>query len=127
MNNTELNNQKSIKTLSIHEVADRLNATISSAKNMLKKWEIQIYRIHKNDYVYEIDLDIQLHKPFVLNLKRKYPNKWIDMYRNIEKDEVIFNQMLMLLEEEPIVIHQPTTKVKLKSSNDKKLYDSLLL
>lgn len=115
----------SLQTLTISEVS-----TILKFKNDLttRKWlkgnGIQIHRLSKKSFVYQIDLDLVLDKPFVMNLKRNYPQNWKDRYRYAVKDKSLYDLMLFIIDDEKSFV--PTTKVSIKSKSDQNLLNSLL-
>ncbi len=63
--------------------------------------------------------------PHVSDFKRKYPKQWEAYYQNTIKDEALFN--LIMLRMEVDISYKPTTKVKIRSKSDEKLYNKLMV
>ena len=117
---------KSQSTLTLAQVSHRLNYKNEHVtKRWLKNNGIQIHRLTKNNFVYQIDLDLELERPYVISLRNKYPQKWKDMYRVVCKDKSLYELMVMEMGESIPSI--PMTKVSLRSKSDDKLYKSLLV
>lgn len=93
----------------------------------IKKWlndnSITIHRLGNLTYVYQIDFDCAMMLPHVRDFKRKYPKQWEAYYQKAIKDEALFN--LIMLRMEVDFNFQPTTKVKISSKSDQKLYQKL--
>lgn len=68
-----------------------------------KKWcltnGVPIYKFSKRDYVYKLDLQFTLSKPFILNLQKTNPIDWMDVLRDITLDTSLFNYFLLKLGE----------------------------
>jgi hypothetical protein len=117
---------KSQSTLTLAEVSIRLNYKNEHVtKRWLRKNGIQIHRLAKNNFVYQIELDLVLEKPYVISLRNKHPQKWKDIYRVVCKDISLYELMVMEMGELTQFI--PMTKVSLRSKSDDKLYKSLLI
>lgn len=117
---------KSLQTITISEVSVLLNfKNDTTTKKWLKDNGIQVHRLSKRSFVYQMSLDMVLDKPYVLELKRKHPQNWKDLYRCVVKDKSLYD--LMMFEMEGKNGFAPTTKVSIKSNTDKKLRQSLLL
>ena len=117
---------KSLETLTISEVSVLLNFKNDiTTRKWLKNNGIQIHRLSKRNFIYQIDLDLVSDKPYVMGLKRKHPQNWKELYRCIVKDKSLYDLMLFEIDEENSFT--PTTKVSIKSKTDQKLLKSLLL
>ncbi len=115
---------KNLEILSISEVAERLKKKDNTAtKKWLERRGVRIYAESKSHYVYEIDLAVELDKPWVRSLIHKYPDNWKDIYRGIAKDKSVCDLVLLSLGEE--INYLPKTKVKKMDENDKKLFKKL--
>jgi len=116
----------SLQTLTIPEVSVLLNfKNDQSTKKWLKNNGIQIHRLSKRNFIYQLDYDLVIGKPYVLGLRRKHPHNWKELSRSIVKDESLFN--LMMVEIEGEIGFTPATKVSVKSKSDNKLRNSLLI
>ena len=126
MNEDDLRKSNSLQTLTISEVSGVLKFKNDTAtKKWLKDNGIQIHRLSKKSFVYQIDLDLVRDKPYVMDLKRKRPQNWKDLYRCVVKDTSLYDLMMFEIDEENSFT--PTTKVSIKSTTDQKLLKSLLL
>jgi hypothetical protein len=117
---------KSQPRLTLRQVAKELNYKDELAtRRWLKKMGVQIHRMAKDNYVYQIELDLILERPYVNSLRIKHPQKWKEIYRRACKDDTIYELMVMEIEESTPRL--PMTKVSLRSKSDDKLYKSLLI
>lgn len=124
--NAENNQIKSsnLSILTIREVAIKLKLINSeAAKKWIEKRGIRIHKFSKQNIVYEIEVICEIDKPFVKSLRLKYPLKWKEIYRNLVKDQNVYELLVLQLEGELDYI--PTTKVK-RNIGDEKLYNDLM-
>ena len=98
----EFNNiSKGLDTLTLAQVAERINVKdIETAKKWLMINGIKIHRFINSLFVYQIEVDSQIDKPYVQQLRNKYPDKWKDRYRDVVKDLSVYNLTITLLEDE---------------------------
>jgi hypothetical protein len=124
--NEDINRKSnSLETLTISEVSVLLCFKNDlTTRKWLKDNAIQIHRLTKRSFVYQIELDFVLDKPYVMDLKRKHPQNWRESYRCVAKDKSLYD--LMILEIDKEVCFTPTTKVSIKSKTDQKLFKSLV-
>jgi len=117
--NTELN------LIPLQQIGDEIHLRNTRS---IRKWLIErgitIHKLSSKSYVYRIDYELHIEKPYVLNLRRNNPKNWKEMYKAIVKSDALFN--LMMLEMEQEVFHLPTTKVSVRSKNDEKLLRALV-
>lgn len=119
------NRKSRTQILSIAEVSEIIGyKNDRTTRNWLKKMDIKVHLLAKKSFVYQIEFDFELDKPMVIELKRKHPLRWKEMYRCIVKDDNLYN--LMVFEVDQMTSFTPTTKVSLKNESDKKLLNSLL-
>ena len=122
----EFNNiSKGLDTLTLAQVAERINVKdIETAKKWLMINGIKIHRFINSLFVYQIEVDSQIDKPYVQQLRNKYPDKWKDRYRDVVKDLSVYNLTITLLEDEI----SPIPRVKSSNINkkDKERYKRLL-
>lgn len=119
-----INKRKSLNILSLIEVAEIIKTKDNTAtRKWLEKKGIKIYKDTKAHYVYEIDVAVEIDKPWVVNLINKYPEKWKDIYKKTVKDNAVYEMVLLSLGED--LSHLPTTKIKSLNGNDKKLFEKL--
>ena len=94
----------------------------------VKKWltlnNIRINKFSKANYVYEIEVLCEIDRQLALNLRRKCPAKWKEMFKCAARSESIYNLVLIQIGEE--VVYKPINKVKTKGTNDEKLLKELL-
>jgi hypothetical protein len=126
MNEVESTISKSQPRLTLRQVAKELKYKDDLAtRRWLKKNGIQIHRLAKENFVYQIEFDLVFERLYVNGLRIKHPQKWKEIYRLACKDDILFELMVMEMEESTPRI--PMTKVSLRSKSDDKLYKSLLI
>jgi len=122
----EFNNiSKGLDTLTLAQVAERINVkNIETAKKWLIANGIKIHRFINGLFVYQIEVDSQIDKAYVQQLRNKYPDKWKDRYRDVVKDLSVYNLTITLLEDEI----SPIPRVKSSNINkkDEERYKRLL-
>ena len=126
MNEVESTISKSQPRLTLRQVAKELNYKDELAtRRWLKKNGIQKHRLAKENFVYQIEFDLVFDRPYVNSLRNQYPQKWKEIYRLACKDDILFELIVMEMEDSTPRI--PMTKVSLRSKSDDKLYKSLLI
>ena len=85
---------------------------------------IKIHRFLNNSFVYQIEVDSHIDKPFVQQLRNKYPDKWKERYRDVAKDLPVYNFTITLLEDE--VSYTPLVKASKINNKDLERYKKLL-
>ena len=126
MEEVESTISKSQPRLTLRQVAKELKYKDDLAtRRWLKKNGIQIHRLAKENFVYQIEFDLVLDRPYVNSLRMKHPQKWKEIYRLACKDDILFE--LIVIEMEDSTPRIPMTKVSLRSKSDDKLYKSLLI
>jgi hypothetical protein len=116
---------KSLDTITLPQVAEKINVKdIESAKKWLNDKGIRIHNFPKTKYVYQIEVDSEIDKPFVQLLRNKYPDKWKDHYRDVVKDIAVYNLTVKLLENEVSPI--PRVKCSEIDKKDQERYKRLL-
>ena len=119
-----INEEKNLRILTITEVAERIKTKDNIAtKKWLEKKGIKIYTDTKTHYVYEIDVAVEIDKPWVINLMERYPENWKEVYKKTVKDNAVYEMVLLNLGED--VSYLPKTKIKILNENDKKLFEKL--
>ena len=122
----EFNNiSKGLDTLTLAQVAEKINVKdIESAKKWLKEKGIRVHKFLNNSFVYQIEVDSQIDKPFAQQLRNKYPDKWKERYRDVVKDVSVYNLTISLLEDEISPI--PRVKVSKINKKDEERYKKIL-
>ena len=122
----EFNNiSKGLDTLTLAQVAERINVkNIETAKKWLMINGIKIHRFVNGLFVYQIEVDSQIDKPYVQQLRNKYPDKWKDRYRDVVKDLSVYNLTITLLEDE--ISPMPRIKSSNINKKDEERYKRLL-
>ena len=119
------NISKSLDTLTLPQVAEKINVKdIETAKKWLVEQGIKIHKFTKTPFVYQIEVDSQIDKPFVQQLRNKYPDKWKDRYRDVVKDLSVYNLTITLLEDE--ISPVPAARSIRINKKDEKRYKDLL-
>lgn len=125
MNFENENSNSCLKTLSMAQVARLINAKDDeTAKKWLTDNDIQLHKRAGKPFVYEIEVACELDKPFVINLKNKYPQMWKDLYRDIVKDMSVFHLLTFTLDNEKF--DRPITKIKAKNKHEERIINELL-
>ena len=122
----EFNNiSRSLDTLTLAQVAEKINVKdIESAKKWLKEKGIKLHRFLNSTFVYQIEVDSEIDKPFVQQLRNKYPDKWKDRYRDVVKDLSVYHLTITLLEDE--ISPVPAARATMINKKDEKRYKDLL-
>jgi hypothetical protein len=111
----------SLVTLTLDEVGVMVKIRdVESIKRWLIKNNIEIHKFSRINYVYKIDVDCVIAKPFVLGLKLKYPNNWEQMFKIIAKDDFVYEMVLLSLGGE--FIDKAMTKIKTRNAEEEALY-----
>ncbi len=115
----------SLDTLTIPQVAHKINVKDNdTAKKWLSDRNIPIYKWSSQPFVYQIEVDCEIDKPYVMSLRNKYPLQWKEIYRGVVKDMAVYNLQLIQLEQLPTPA--PTSRVRPLDKNDEKIYNDLL-
>lgn len=101
--------------LTISEVSDRIKLKDSEAT---KKWcgthDVIVHKFSNRDYVYKIDLEYTIGKPFVSDLKIKHPENWKCLLKDILGNDALYHIFLSNLSEprngEALTIVKPMNK-----------------
>ena len=119
------NISKGLDTLTLAQVAERINVkNIETAKKWLITNGIKIHKFINSLFVYQIEVDSQIDKPYVQQLRNKYPDKWKDRYRDVVKDLSVYNLTITLLEDDISPI--PRVKSSRVNKKDEERYKKLL-
>jgi len=119
------NLSRSLDTLTLAQVAKKIYVkNIETAKKWLMEKGIKIHRFLNNSFVYQIEVDSHIDKPFVQQLRNKYPDKWKERYRDVAKDLPVYNFTITLLEDE--VSYTPLVKASKINNKDLERYKKLL-
>ena len=120
-----INISRSLDTLTLAQVAEKINVkNIETAKKWLKEKGIKVHRFLTSSFVYQIEVDSQIDKPFAQQLRNKYPDKWKDRYRDVVKDLSVYHLTITLLEDEISPI--PRVKSSRINKKDEERYNKLL-
>lgn len=122
------NNEKQTKSLGILTILEVGQKIKLSDFDAIKKWLVKkgitIYKETKVHFVYEIDVDVEIDKIRVKDLKAKNPNNWQELYKMIAKDNAVYEMVVYSLVGDSIA--RPTTKLKLTTDADKELFKKLI-
>jgi hypothetical protein len=125
--NKDFDNQSGVevKFLTLKQIGDEINLRNQKA---IRKWLIDrgitIHKLSSKTYVYKIDFDLHSDKPLVINLRRNNPRNWKEMYRVIANNDILYNLMMLEMEQETVA--SPSTMVSTKTKNDEKLLMALV-
>jgi hypothetical protein len=120
-----INISRSLDTLTLPQVAEKINVKdIETAKKWLQEKRIKIHKFTKTPFVYQIEVDSHIDKPYVQQLRNRYPDKWKDRYRDVVKDLSVYNLTITLLEDE--ISPVPAARSIRINKKDQKRYKDLL-
>ena len=123
----ELVPSKSLYTLlTLSEVGKKIKLSDpKSIKNWLRQNGVTIHKLASRTFVYDLELKVCLLKPMVLDLIKKHPNQWREICRNIIDNDVVFELLLVGLEDgRPMIL--PRYKMQFNSIDEEKLYNDLV-
>ena len=116
---------KSLDTLTLEEVSDRIHSTNEkTTRRWLKRCGITVYRFARKSFVYQIEVESEIDKPFVLHLRNKQPDKWKERYRDVVKDLAVYNLLVSKIEDTPTPT--PTVRSRRVNKKDEERYKRLL-
>ncbi len=115
-----------IELLTLAEVGAKIKLNDpKSIKNWVRQNGITIHKLASTNYVYDVDLMISIYRPLMQDFIRKYPNNWKDMCEKLIKEHNVF-EVLMETMERNTQSDKPLKKIKLRTSEDEKLYRELV-
>lgn len=110
-----------LSILNFAEVGEKINLKDYEA---IKKWliskDISIHKNGKFPFVYEIDVDCAIDTIKVLELKKQYPDDWLELYKRISVDNAVYELVVHNLK--GIISSKPTTKIKPNNKTENELY-----
>jgi hypothetical protein len=107
---------KSLDTLTLEQVSERIHSTNErTTRRWLEECGIKVYRFARKSFVYQVEVESEIDKPFVLHLRNHHPDKWKERYRDVVKDLAVFNLLVSKIEDTPT----PTPTVRARSINKK--------
>lgn len=114
-----------LAVLTMAEVGKRIKLRDSEAT---KKWcvtnNIPLHKISKKDCVYQIDLEYTIGIPFVSDLKKKHPQSWTCLLKDILGNDALYNYFLCKLGEPRN--DKGFSSVQLLNDKEKELYKNLI-
>ena len=120
-NTTATTSSNSLAILTISDVGPKIKKKDTDAiKKWLEKKNITIYKETKTHFVYEIDVDCEIDKIRVRDLRNKYPNNWKEIYKKIAKDNSVYEMVVLSLGGE--FIDKPMTKIKTRNAVEEALF-----
>lgn len=121
-----LNQYNSNGIIPIHQVSEMMNfKSINTTMKWLETNSVKIHRISNKKYVFEIDILSEIDKLQVIELKKRYPEKWIEMYRTIATNPKVCELVLLQVGNERLE-RTSYTMVKLKNKKEEDLLKQLL-
>jgi hypothetical protein len=121
-----INQYNSTGMIPIHQVSEMMCfKSINTTMKWLENNSVKIHRIANKKYVFEIEVLSEIDKLQVKELKRRFPDRWIEMYRTIASNPKVCELVLLQIGDEPI---QTTsyTMVKVKNKKEEDLLKQLL-
>lgn len=99
-----------LSILTIQEVGAKIKRKdFEATKKWLRNKNITIHKDGKQLFVYEIDVDTEIDKLKVIDLQKKYPDNWQEVYKKIAKEQSVYDMVLHSLG--GVVFTRPTTRV----------------
>ena len=121
-----INQYNSNGIIPIHQVSEMMRfKSINTTMKWLETNSVKIHRISNKKYVFEIDILSEIDKLQVKELKKRYPEKWIEMYRTIATNPKVCELVLLQVGNEPLE-RTSYTMVKLKNKKEEDLLKQLL-
>ena len=82
---------KSLDTLTLEQVSERIHSTNEkTTRRWLEACGVKVYRFARKSFVYQVEVESEIDKPFVLQLRNQHPDKWKDRYRDVVKDLAVY-------------------------------------
>ena len=107
---------KSLDTLTLEQVTERIHGSNEkSTRKWLQERGIQIYRHARVSFVYQIEVDSEIDKPYVISLRNRFPDNWKERYRDVVKDLAVYNNTVSTIEDTPT----PTPSIRARRINKK--------
>jgi hypothetical protein len=121
-----INQFNSTGMIPIHQVSEMMSfKSINTTMKWLEINGVKIHRVSNKKYVFEIDILSEIDKLQVKELKKRYPEKWIEMYRTIATNPKVCELVLLQIGDEPIQ-NSKYTMVKVKNKKEEELLKQLL-
>ncbi len=95
-----------------------------STKKWLAERCIKIHKFNGTPFVYQIEVDSEIDKPFVVSLRNKFPDKWKERYKDVVKDLAVYNHTISTIEDTPTPI--PSVRARRINKKDEDRYKRLL-
>ena len=107
---------KSLDTLTLEQVSERIHSTNErTTRRWLEACGIKVYQFARKSFVYQVEVESEIDKPFVLHLRNHHPDKWKERYRDVVKDLAVYNLLVSKIEDTPT----PTPNVRASRINKK--------
>ena len=116
---------KSLDTLTLEQVSERIHSTNEkTTRRWLEACGVKVYRFARKSFVYQVEVESEIDKPFVLQLRNQHPDKWKERYRDVVKDLAVYNLLVSKIEDTPTLI--PTVRARRVNKKDEERYKRLL-
>jgi hypothetical protein len=116
---------KSLDTLTLEQVSEKIHSTNErTTRRWLEECGIKVYRFARKSFVYQVEVESEIDKPFVLHLRNQHPDKWKERYRDIVKDLAVYNLLVSKIEDTPTPI--PSVRARRINKKDENRYKRLL-
>ena len=116
---------KSLDTLTLEQVSERIHSTNErTTRRWLEACGVKVYRFARKSFVYQVEVESEIDKPFVINLRNNHPEKWKERYRDVVKDLAVYNLLVSKIEDTPTPT--PTVRARRVNKKDEERYKRLL-
>ena len=121
-----INQYNSTGMIPVHQVSEMMSfKSINTTMKWLENNNVKIHRIANKKYVFEIEVLSEIDKLQVKELKRRFPDRWIEMYRTIASNPKVCELVLLQIGDEPVQ-NTGYTMVKVKNKKEEDLLKQLL-
>ena len=116
---------KSLDTLTLEQVSERIHSTNErTTRRWLEECGIKVYRFARRSFVYQVEVESEIDKPFVLHLRNNHPDNWKERYRDVVKDLAVYNLLVSKIEDTPTPT--PTVRASRINKKDEDWYKKLI-
>jgi len=121
-----INQYNSTGMIPVHQVSEMMSfKSINTTMKWLENNNVKIHRIANKKYVFEIEVLSEIDKLQVKELKRRFPDRWVEMYRTIASNPKVCELVLLQIGDEPVQ-NTGYTMVKVKNKKEEDLLKQLL-
>jgi hypothetical protein len=107
--NNHLDEYPNFEILDLAHVAERINVIdIDAVRRWCKENDVSTYKFTKKYFVYRLDFEYAVGKPFVTNLIKKHPDGWKDILRELIKWDALYHYFIFNFNDDHDLASGPT-------------------